>query len=120
LFTGAPVEVSAKSFDTHIRHDDIPVVADFWAAWCGPCKMMAAAYEGIAAELEPALRFLKVDTEREPQLAARYNIQSIPTLMVLKNGQVLARRAGALDARTLRDWLRQFASGGATAAARAS
>jgi thioredoxin 2 len=80
---------------------------------------MAPIYEQVAAELEPHLRFRKVDTEREPQLAARYNIQAIPTLMVLRRGAILGRRAGALDAQTLRGWLRQHA-GGASHAQQAS
>jgi thioredoxin 2 len=111
LSTGAPVQVSAKSFDAQIRHSDIPVVVDFWAEWCGPCKMMAPIYERVAAEMEPELRFLKVDTEREPQLAERYHIRSIPMLMVFRKGSVLAQRAGAVDAQTLRTWLRQYARG---------
>lgn len=119
LFTGGAIPVSGKSFDSHVKNDDIPVVVDFWAAWCGPCKAMAPIYEQVAAELEPHLRFRKVDTEREPQLAARYNIQAIPTLMVLRRGAILGRRAGALDAQTLRGWLRQHA-GGASHAQQAS
>jgi thioredoxin 2 len=108
IFTGEPVAVSAKSFDAHLKHDDIPVVVDFWAAWCGPCKMMAPVYARVAAELEPEVRFLKVDTEAEGELAARYNIRSIPTLMIFRNGAVVAQRAGALDANALRAWIRQY------------
>jgi thioredoxin 2 len=107
LFTGHPVPVTSKSFATHVERNDIPVVVDFWAAWCGPCKMMAPVFERVAAELEPEVRFLKVDTEAEQQLAARYNIRSIPTLMLFHKGKLIDQRAGALDAQTLRSWLRQ-------------
>jgi thioredoxin 2 len=75
---GGAIPVSGKSFDAHVRTDDIPVVVDFWAQWCGPCKAMAPVYERVAAEMEPNMRFLKVDTEREPELAARYGIQGHP------------------------------------------
>jgi thioredoxin 2 len=107
LFTGKPVEASAQSFDTHIRRNDIPVVADFWAAWCGPCRAMAPAFERAASELEPDVRFLKVDTEAEQGLAAQYNIRSIPTLMLFRGGKLVAQRAGASDAASLQAWIRQ-------------
>jgi thioredoxin 2 len=110
LFTGQPVPASAKSFATHIERNDIPVLVDFWAQWCGPCKAMAPVYERLASEFEPEVRFLKVDTEMEPELAARYNIQSIPTLMLFRKGVVVARQAGAMDAQMLRSWLRRHAA----------
>jgi thioredoxin 2 len=113
LFVGSPIPVGAKSFDAHVHNDDIPVVVDFWAAWCGPCKMMAPVYDAVAAEMEPAMRFLKLDTEAEPQLAERYGIRGIPTLMVFRHDKILGQRAGAVDAGTLRQWLRQYAHGGA-------
>jgi thioredoxin 2 len=110
LFTGRPIPASAKSFMTHIQRNDIPVLVDFWAQWCGPCKMMAPIYERVASELEPEIRFLKVDTEAEHELAAPYNIRSIPTLVLFEDGVPVARQAGAMDAESLRSWLRQHAA----------
>jgi thioredoxin 2 len=107
LFTGRPIPVSARTFATQIERNDIAVVIDFWAQWCGPCKAMAPVYERMALEFEPEVRFLKVDTEAEPELSARYNIRSIPTLMLFRNGKVIAQQAGALGAEALRSWLRR-------------
>jgi thioredoxin 2 len=109
LFVGQPVELTSANFDRHTRNSDVPVVVDFWADWCGPCKMMAPIFEQVAAEFEPRIRFLKVDTEAEQALAAQYNIRSIPTLMLFRKGAVIAQRAGATNAQGLRNWLRQHA-----------
>ena len=103
------VILSDTTFDETVGASETPVLVDFWAEWCGPCKMMAPIYERVAAELEPEFRFLKVDTEAEPALAAKYGIRSIPTLMVFKKGAVAAQRAGASDALSLKGWLRQNA-----------
>jgi thioredoxin 2 len=108
LFEGRSFPADASAFDQHINRNDIPAVVDFWADWCGPCKAMAAAYEAIAAEREPGFRFLKVDVDAEPAIAARYNIRTIPTLMAFRNGAMLAQRAGAVDRNSLRAWLAQI------------
>jgi thioredoxin 2 len=107
LFSGHPANVDARVFDKQTTNSDVPVVVDFWADWCGPCHAMAPIYERVAAELEPQFRFLKLDTEAEPQIAARYNIRGIPTIMVFRKGQVLAQRAGVVDATNLKGWLKQ-------------
>nr|HQT25697.1 thioredoxin TrxC [Burkholderiales bacterium] len=82
LFQGRPVPVDAAGFDRHVRNDTIPVIVDFWAAWCGPCKMMAPLFEKAASEFEPRARLIKLDTEAESSIAARYGIRSIPTFAI--------------------------------------
>lgn len=109
LFDGHPTAASLAAFDAQVQKSDIPVVVDFWADWCGPCKAMAPHLERVASELEPQFRFLKVDTEAEPELSARYQIRSIPTLMVFKNGAIIAQQAGAMESGSLRNWLKQVA-----------
>lgn len=106
LFTGEPIELNASNLDRHIGRSDIPLLVDFWAPWCGPCRTMAPAFAHAAKQLEPEFRLAKVNTEAEQQLAARFGIRSIPTLALFRNGQEIARQAGAMDAPSLIRWVR--------------
>lgn len=105
LLPGKPVDLNSARFDTFIGRSGLPVVVDFWASWCGPCKMMAPVFAQTASDLATRARFAKVETEAEQALAARYGIRSIPTLAIFRNGQEIARQAGAMDGANLKRWL---------------
>lgn len=106
LFAGHPINVTAATFEAHVS-GDLPVVVDFWAPWCGPCRSFAPVFEQAAAQLEPNLQLVKVDTEAEPALAQRFGIRSIPTLVAFRGGREAARIAGALPSAQFQQWVQQ-------------
>src|SRR2546430_1007786 len=105
LFGGQPIALDAASFATHSARSSLPVLVDFWAPWCGPCKMMAPVLDRTAQQRATTLQVGKVNTDEQPELAGRFNIRSIPTLILFLNGRELARQSGAVDATTLSRWL---------------
>lgn len=106
LFSGQPADVDGQMFQRQVDKGSLPVVVDVWAAWCGPCRMMAPEYEKAAQALEPRLRFLKLNSDKEQQVASRLNIRGIPTMIVLRDGKEIDRISGAMSASQIQNWLK--------------
>ena len=106
LFEGKPLAVTSAGFELHRKRDEVPILVDVWAPWCGPCRMMGPMFERAAQELEPNVRLLKLNADEAPEISQRYNVRGIPALLLFKNGELKAQTAGAMETSTIVNWTR--------------
>ncbi len=107
LFAAQPVAVDEAGFERHVRSNGIPVLLDVWAPWCGPCRAMAPAFERAAATLEPRVRLLKLNADEAPDVSARLGVRGIPTMVLFRNGAVVAQTSGAMPAEMIVRWTQE-------------
>jgi thioredoxin 2 len=105
LFEGKPIALTTASFERHVARNDLPIVVDFWAPWCAPCRSMAPVYDAVARKLERQIRFAKLNTDDETAPAERHHIRSLPTMVLFRDGREIARQSGAMGAAALDHWL---------------
>ncbi len=107
LFQGQPVELNAHNFQKHLSRNEIPLLVDFWAPRCGPCKMMGPAFKNAAAQLEPMVRLAKLNTEADPAIGSKFAIRSIPTMVLFQNGREISRQSGAMSTEAIVGWVQK-------------